>query len=86
MTYNQALQNGYGQQIEAISNIQADYTGRLMPDSAVVECSASHCFVGADGFDYTITAYYYQDGDALKACEDGDLGSLDWVAVKYEIS
>ena len=85
MTCDQAIQAGYKEQIEAVSRENADYTGRLMPDPTVVEFSAHHHFKGVDGYDYTITAYYYQDREDLNAIEDGDLGSLDWTAAKYDI-
>jgi hypothetical protein len=86
MSYDQALQFGYKEQVEAVSKVQADYTGRLMDDPAIVEFSASKQFVGADGEDYTITVYFYQDAADLNAIDDGDLGVLDWTPAKYEIS
>ncbi len=86
MTYDQAIQQGYKEQVEAVQKVACDYSGRLMPDPSAVEFTASHKFVAADGYEYVITAYYYQDREDLNACEDGDLGSLDWLATKYEIS
>ena len=86
MTYDQAIQYGYAAQVEAVGRVNADYSHRLMPDPTVVEFTAAHHFTGADGCDYTITACYYQDQADLNACEDGDLGSLDWTVSKYEIS
>lgn len=86
MTFDQAIQYGYKDAVEAVNKVNADYTSRLMPDPTVVEFSASCRFSDKAGTEWTITAYYYQDQDELDACDDGDLGSLDWTARKYEVS
>jgi hypothetical protein len=83
MTYDQAIQQGYAEQVEAVNKVDCDFSGRQLPDPSVIEFRASHQFTGADGYEYTIEAYYYQDADDMP--EDGDLGSLEWTASRYEI-
>jgi len=91
MTRDQAIQQGYAAQVAAVDQVSmviADYSQRVCSDSTVIEFSASHTFMaGTDGNEdeYTITAYYYQDAEDIDALEDGDLGSLDWVATNYEV-
>ena len=83
MTRDQAIDQGYAEQVEAVEKLGCDYTGRLMADPTVIEFSASHQFTGADEFNYTLLAYYYQDEEDMP--EDGDLGSLDWTVDHYEV-
>jgi hypothetical protein len=83
MTRDQAIQMGYADQVTAAENENCDYTGRLMPDPNIIEFSASHRWTAPDGYEYTITAYYYQDAADVQAADD--LDCLDWVVDKYEV-
>lgn len=84
MTYDQAIQNGYTEQVKAVHGVSVDYTGRQVGDGTV-EFSGSHKFTGADGFGYTMTAYYLQDADDVTAAGD-NLDELDWHPTRYEVT
>ena len=86
MTKDQAIQQGYAEQVAAVDVVAADFSQRVCPDPTVIEFTAHRHFVGADGYEYIMTAFYYQDKEDIDALEDGDLGSLDWVATNYEVS
>ncbi len=86
MTYDQAIQNGYKDQIEAVNKVACDYSQRTDwpgKQDGEIEFTASHKWTAEDGYEYTIVAYYYQDEDDTP--EDGDLGSLDWTVFGYEV-
>jgi len=85
MTKDQAIQQGYAAQITEVDNVAADFSQRVCPDPTVIEFTSSHGFFDAAGYEYTITAFYYQDKGTIDALPDGDLGELDWVATNYEI-
>jgi hypothetical protein len=89
MTRDQAIHQGYAEQVEAVDKIACDYSQRSDwpgKQPGEIEFTASHRWVDAHGDAYIITAYYYQAEDDIKRFSpDGDLGSLDWVAVDYEV-
>lgn len=85
MTYDQAVQQGYGDAVKAVNDVQADYSGRLLADPDLVEFTAHHSFADNAGDECVITAYYYQTKADLAKCEDGDLGALDWLVDRYEV-
>jgi hypothetical protein len=86
MTYNQAVQNGYEDQVKAVAAVPPDYSGRTAwpgKQDGMIEFTASHTWTDQYGHSYTITAHYYQDEDDMP--EDGDLGSLDWTPWDFEV-
>ena len=89
MTYDQAIQQGYADQVKAVDALNceiAQYQHPTDESCGVVAFTASHRWTAEDGYEYTITATYYQDKDDLDGCEDGDLGSLTWKVDHYNIS
>lgn len=87
MTYDQAIQNGYKEQVDAVNAVSCDYSARTEwpgKHPGEIEFTASYKWTAEDGYEYTIVARYYQDADAI-AASDGELDRLDWVAFDYEI-
>jgi hypothetical protein len=87
LTKEEAIQEGYEEQVEALDGLHCEMSDDSPDDP--VEFTASHRFTGADGDDHVITAYYYQDKEALDSlvvdeCSP-DLGTLDWVPTYYEV-
>jgi hypothetical protein len=77
--------------IEAVEKVESencDFTNRVdsvLDLEGVIEFTASVRFFDKDGYERTLTMYYYPDAAQVTDC-DGDLGRVDWDCVNgYEI-
>lgn len=68
-----------------LDGMHCEPTSRLQCDGDTrVEFAASIRAHGQDGVPCTLTAYYYQDQQALQDAGD-DLSGLNWVVEGYEV-
>lgn len=86
MTKDQAIKQGYAEQVAAVDKVSCDFSARSEWPGKIpgeIEFTAFYTWTAVDDYEYTIVAYYYQDESDMP--EDGDLGSLDWTPVNYEV-
>lgn len=84
MTREQAADIVGSSAIEQLDGIGCDFTGRVQTDGdTTVEFSASIKCRNIDGDEVTLTAFYYQDVESVRDCED--LANLRWEVHGYEI-
>jgi hypothetical protein len=87
MTYTEAINQGYKEQVDEVRVLPVDYSTRTdwpgrYPNE--VEFCASLRFLDYGGEELTITAYYYQSQDVLTE-NGGELDLLDWDVANYEV-
>jgi len=84
LSREQAIELAGIEAVEKVENENCDFTNRLQTDGDdSVEFAASVKFTDAEGVKRTLTAYYYQDQEAVDATED--LSNLNWEIEGYEI-
>ena len=72
--------------VAAVDALNCEPTSRLQCDGDTrVEFAAAVRCKDKDGVSCTLTAYYYQDSDAINSAGD-DLSILDWVIEGYEVA
>jgi len=85
MTRDQAIAVAGKEIVDKLDYENCEPTSRCQTDGDdSVEFSAALRFVDADGDSRCLTAYYYQQPEALEGVED--LGSMDWEINGYEIA
>jgi len=86
MTRDEAIKVAGIETVEAVDATDCDYTNRVLDGTCCagdVEFSADVQFIDDDGWTRNLIAYYYQDDDDVRGCED--LSDLDWAISGYEI-
>ncbi len=84
MTKDQAIKQGYAEQVAAVDAVNCDFATRINPDPSLVEFHAHHKFTDPQGADWTLTAVYLQDKDDVSKSDA--LDDLDWTVDHYELS
>lgn len=72
--------HGFVEQVEAKN---CDFSNSVTNDGTVEFIATVNAGKDEDGFDLTISAYYFQDADAVDSTED--LSDLDWSVDHYTI-
>lgn len=69
--------------VEQVEEKNCDFSNRVTSDGTVEFVATVNAGKDEDGFDLTISAYYFQDADAVDSVED--IGDLNWSVDHYTV-
>lgn len=69
--------------VEQVESAPCDFSSSVSNDGTVEFIATVKAGVDEDGFKLTISAYYYQDADAVDATED--ISDLNWTVSHYTV-